>query len=259
MNDRRQFNWLGWLSFAGLLLLWELGARAAPGYQLYLPPISRVLAALAKSLSSGPVITHLAVTIVRFVEGYLLAAAVGVSVGIVLGYLRFIHSLLEMLIEFLRPMPSVAIIPVAILMLGIGDSMIVAVTVYATLWPVLINTIDGVRQIDSVLIHTGRTFGLGRLKLLRRVILPAAAPYVMTGLRIGLSIALILVTTAEMLAGSKGLGFFILDEERSMNSANMYAGILIVSALGYTLNRLFVVLETKTMKSRRGMIAREAA
>src|SRR5439155_7953271 len=165
--------------------------------------------------------------------------------------------LLAMLIEFLRPMPSVAIIPVAILMLGIGDSMIVAVTVYATVWPILINCIDGVRHIESILIDTGRTFGLKRRQILWQIILPGASPYIVTGLRVGLSIALILVTTAEMIAGSKGLGFFILDEERSMNSAAMYAGIILVAGLGYALNRLFLGLEGKAMKWRRGMIAME--
>ena len=139
-------------------------------------------------------------------------------------------------------MPSVAIIPVAVLMLGIGDSMIVAVTVYASVWPILVNTIDGVRHIESVLIQTGRTFGLQRRQLLRQVILPAASPYIVTGLRIGLSIALILVTTAEMIIGSKGLGFFILDEERAMNSSNMYAGIMVVALLGYALNEFSCLL-----------------
>ncbi len=156
-------------------------------------------------------------------------------------------------------MPSVAIIPVAILMLGIGDSMIVAVTVYATVWPILINTIDGVRHIDSTLVDTGRTFGLSRWRILWQIILPGASPYVVTGLRIALSIALILVTTAEMVAGSKGLGFFILDEERSMNSSNMYAGIVIVAALGYALNRLFLSLESRMMRWRHGMAARATA
>jgi ABC-type nitrate/sulfonate/bicarbonate transport system permease component len=89
--------------------------------------------------------------------------------------------------------------------------------------------------------------------------LPGASPYIVTGLRIGLSIALILVTTAEMISGSKGLGFFILDEERAMNSANMYAGIVVVALLGYALNRLFLVLESRAMKWRHGMLARQAA
>jgi len=254
----RQFNWAGWAALVFLLCLWELGARAAPGLQLYVPPISRVLAALGPLLREGTVLKHLAVTVGRFLEGYLLAAALGVLLGIVLGYFRLAHSFVAALIEFLRPMPSVAIIPVAILALGIGDAMIVAVTVYAALWPILINTIDGVRRIENILIDTGRTFGLRRRRILWRIILPAASPYIVTGLRIGLSIALILVTTAEMIAGSKGLGFFILDEERSMHSAAMYGGILLVAALGYLLNRLFLALEFRAMRWRRGMLAREA-
>jgi ABC-type nitrate/sulfonate/bicarbonate transport system permease component len=110
-----------------------------------------------------------------------------------------------------------------------------------------------------MLIDTGRTFGLGRRRILWQIVLPAASPYIITGLRIALSIALILVTTAEMVAGSQGLGFFILDEERLMHSSNMYAGIVIVAAVGYLLNRLFLAMEARLMKWRRGMTARESA
>ena len=259
MNGRYNFNWPGWASFVFLLLLWELGARVAPGYRLYLPPISSVIGALGQLIISGAVGRHLLATLERFLAGYLIAAAIGVTLGILLGYFQPLHNLLGILIELLRPMPSVAIIPVAILTLGIGDSMIVAVTVYAGVWSILINTIDGVRHIESTLVDTGRTFGLSRSRILWQIILPGASPYIVTGLRIALSIALILVTTAEMIAGGKGMGFYILDEERSMNSANMYAGIVIVAALGYTLNRLFLALEGRVMKWRHGMMAREMA
>lgn len=259
MNRFKRFNWSGWLFFGLLLLAWEFGARSAPKLQSYFPPLSEVFAALTASLHSGVLLSQFMITVGRFLDAYLLSLAIGVVLGVVLGYFRTAHEIVESLIEFLRPMPSVAIIPVAILMLGIGDSMIVAVTVYATIWPILINTIDGVRHIEQVLIQTGRTFGLSRRRILCQVILPAASPYIVTGLRIGLSIALILVTTAEMVAGSKGLGFFILDEERSMNSANMYAAIIVVAALGYGLNRLFLALEARVLKWRRGMLARQAA
>ncbi len=259
MNGRYHFNWPGWSSFVFLLLLWELGARIAPSYRLYLPPITSVMAALAHLIITGAIGRHLLVTLERFLAGYLIAAALGVTLGIALGYFRPLHDLLGVVIELLRPMPSVAIIPVAILTLGIGDSMIVAVTVYASVWSILINTIDGVRHIESTLVDTGRTFGLSRSRILWQIILPGASPYIVTGLRIALSIALILVTTAEMIAGSKGLGFFILDEERSMNSGNMYAGILMVAALGYALNRVFLAAEARLMKWRHGMMARELA
>jgi ABC-type nitrate/sulfonate/bicarbonate transport system permease component len=259
VNQAKPFNWLGWSSFALLLLFWELSARATPKLEVYFPPVSRILGALGQALIVGSITSHALVTLLRFAEGFLLAAVLAVLSGVVLGYFRFLNSLLATLIELLRPMPSVAIIPVAILLLGIGDGMIVSVTVYASLWPILINTIDGVRNIDHTLIDTGRTFGLSRWRILWQIILPGASPYIVTGLRIGLSIALILVTTAEMIAGSKGLGFFILDEERAMNSANMYSGIVVVALLGYALNRLFLLLESRAMKWRHGMMARQAA
>ena len=259
MNGLKNFNGLGWSSFALLLLLWEVAARTAPGLESYLPPMSAVTAALGQLFLGGQVRDHVLATVERFFVGYLIAAVIGVSFGIALGYFHSLHNLLGIVIEFLRPMPSVAIIPVAILMLGIGDSMIVAVTVYATVWPILINTVDGVRHIESTLIDTGRTFGLSRWRVLWQIVLPGASPYIVTGLRIALSIALILVTTAEMVAGSKGLGFFILDEERSMNSSNMYAGIIIVAALGYVLNRLFLGVEARVMRWRHGMVAQGIA
>lgn len=257
MNGSGKFNWTGWLVFGLCLLLWEYGSRSSPSLQLYIPPVSQVIVALSQLFITGQLTAHLLTTLRRFLEGYLLAAAIAVTLGVVLGHFRFAHSLLETLIEFLRPMPSVAIVPVAILLLGIGDAMIVAVTVYASAWPILINTIDGVRHIERTLVDTGRTFGLARRRILWEIILPAASPYIVTGLRVSLSIALILVTTAEMIAGSKGLGFFILDEERSLRSSAMYAGIVLVATLGYLLNRLFVALEEKAMKWHRGMVTRE--
>ena len=258
MNVGKAFNWPGWIAFALVLLIWEFGSRNNPALQPYLPPVSRIFSSLGELILSGRIVSHLMITLSRFLQSYLFAASIAVILGTVLGYFRLAHNLFEAVIEFLRPMPSVAIIPVAVLLLGISDAMIIAVTVYASLWPVLINTIDGVRHLERTLIDTGRTFGLNRRKILWLVVLPAAAPYIITGLRISLSIALILVTTAEMIAGSKGLGFFILDEERSMNSGNMYAGVILVSALGYLLNRLFVLGEGWAMSWRHGMLAREA-
>jgi NitT/TauT family transport system permease protein len=257
MNGARKFNWLGWLVFGALLLVWEGAARASPKLQFYLPPVSEILAALFRLGFSGQFAAHILATLTRFLQGYLIASVIAVSSGVVLGYFRLANAVFSTVIEFLRPMPSVAIIPVAVLTLGIGDAMIIAVTVYASLWPILVNTMDGVRNIEPTLLHTARTFGLGRLAILSRIVLPGAVPFVVTGLRISLSIALILVTTAEMIAGSRGLGFFILDEERSFNSRNMYAGVIVVAALGYTFNRLFLLLERKALGWRRGAIAHQ--
>ncbi len=257
MRPLRGGNLAGLSTLITLLLLWEVSARTSPLLQLYFPPISQIILALFKLILSGELLGHLLASLSRFVRGYLIAAAIAVAFGIVLGYFSLAYSLFVALIEILRPMPSVAIIPVAILFLGIVDPMKVAVTVYACAWPILINTIDGVRNIDRTLVYTGRTFGLSRWRILKNIALPAASPYIVTGLRISLAIALILVTTSEMVVGGSGLGFFILDEERSLRTSNMYAGIMLVALLGYSLNHLFLLLEAKAMAWHRGMTARE--
>lgn len=253
----KQVNFTGLGSLCLILLLWEAFTRTSSPLQLYFPPVSLILLSLYQLIFSRELVGHILASLGRFLSGYLLAATVAVSLGVILGYFRLAYSLCEGLIEFLRPMPSVAIIPVAILFLGIGDYMMVAVTMYACAWPILINTIDGVRNIDRTLIDTGRTFGLGRWKALGKIVLPAASPYIMTGLRISLAIALILVTTSEMIVGGSGLGYFILDEERSLRTNNMYAGIFLVAILGYALNRLFLLLESKAMAWHRSMTAGE--
>ena len=256
MNSK-PFNLAGLAVLAALLFIWELSSRSSADLQNYFPAPSAVFSAFFRFAFAREIFNHFLDTLGRFICGYLLAAALAVGLGIVLGYFRFAHSLLDLSIELLRPMPSVAIIPVAILLLGIGNRMMVAVTVYACAWPILVNTIDGVRSIDRTLIDTGRTFGLGRWKILRAIALPAAAPYIMTGLRVSLPIALILVTTSEMVIGGSGLGYFILDEERSFRITEMYAGIVVVALLGYTLNRLFTLMEARAMAWHRGLIRKE--
>lgn len=246
----------GLISLLAVLFLWEVSARSSQLVQLYFPPVSDIIRSLLQLILAREVLGHLLSSLGRFLLGYLLSAAIAVTAGIILGHFRLAYTFFEVLIEFLRPMPSVAMIPVAILLLGIGNSMIVAVTVYACTWPILINAIDGVRNIEPTLIDTGRTFGLGRWKILQRIILPAALPYIVTGLRISLAIALILVTTSEMVVGGNGLGFFILDEERSLRTSNMYAGIVLVAVLGYGLNRVFLFVEARAMAWHGGATAR---
>jgi len=251
-----RINFAGLGLFAALLVLWELSSRSSPDLERYFPPPTEVLSVLFRLGFARELFSHLADTLTRFLAGYLLAAALATILGVVLGYFRLAHSLFELLIELLRPMPSVAIIPVAILLLGIGDAMMIGVTVYACAWPILLNAIDGVRSIDRTLVDTGRTFGLGRWRILRDIALPAAAPYIATGLRVSLPIALILVTTSEMVVGGSGLGYFILDEERSFRTREMYAGIAVVALLGYVLNRLFVALENRALAWHRGATAK---
>ena len=254
---RRGIPWLGLLVVAVCLAAWEAAARARPDLAIHFPPASAVFRALAGIVWSGDLVIHALASLRRFAEGYVLAAVLAVGGGLVLGLSRRLHALVEPLIELLRPMPSVAIIPVAILFLGIGDQMKIAVTVYACSWPILLNTIDGVRSVDRVLVSTAATFRLSSWQRFWKVMLPAASPQIVTGLRVSLAIALVLVTTSEMVVSNDGLGYYVLDLQRSFQMAEMYAAVVALGLIGYALNRLFLFLDSLTMGWYRGATRRE--
>ena len=248
---------MGLVVLAACFLTWEVVSRGVFGVADYVPPASRVLATLGGVLASGELLGHARASLIRVGEGYALAAVVAVSAGVVLGASRLLYSFAEPLIELLRPMPSPATIPIAILFFGIGDEMKVVVTAYACTWPILLNTLDGVRGVDRVLRQTAATFRVGRWRTLFQVVVPAASPQIVTGLRVSLAIALILVTTSEMVVANDGLGFYILDLQRSFRIPEMYAAILALAVLGYLLNRAFLALDGWIMAWHKGATRRE--
>lgn len=249
--------WKGLLVLGALLGLWDLSSRLLPLIGNYFPPATEVFVTLAAIIGSGEILLHAAASLTRFVEGYALAATIAVSAGLCLGLWRPLYTLFEPLIELLRPMPSPATIPIAILFLGIGDEMKVAVTAYACSWPILLNTIDGVRSIDPVLMNTAATFRLSAWERFWKVTLPAASPQIVTGLRVSLAIALILVTTSEMVVSNDGMGFYILDLQRSFRIREMYAAIVALAVIGYALNRLFLALDGWIMAWHKGLTRKE--
>ena len=197
-------------------------------------------------------------TLRAYAQGFGLAAALGVLTGLAMAFLPTVRALLSLLVELLRPMPFVATIPIAILLFGLGDAMKVAVIAYAALWPVLLNSLYGVRGVEPRLHDVARTFHLGRWRTAWRILLPAASPVIATGLRVSSGIALILTVTAELMAGQSGLGAFIANAQLAVRTPEMYAGILTVALLGYGLNALFVRMESKALAWHRGATAKEA-
>jgi ABC-type nitrate/sulfonate/bicarbonate transport system permease component len=167
-----------------------------------------------------------------------------------MGTIPMVYRLLEPITEFIRPIPSSAYIPVAILFLGIGNEMKVFVIFLACMFPILLNTYGGVRGIDSVLIDTGRTFGLSRVKALWQIILPASLPSILTGMRISLGIALIVAVVAEMITGNSGIGYFILDMQRIFRVPEMFAGIFTLGLLGFLINFIFLRVEGHFLRWR---------
>jgi NitT/TauT family transport system permease protein len=158
---------------------------------------------------------------------------------------RPVFDALKIIVEFLRPVPSVAMIPLAILFFGLGATMRISVISYAAFWPLLINTIYGVRAIDPLALDVARNFGITGAAALWRVTLPSALASIATGFRISATIALVVTITTELIAGNSGIGFYISQMEQANRLPPMYAGILLTGILGYLLNSLFVTLERR--------------
>lgn len=240
-----------------VLVTWELFSRAGIVNVHYFPPVSRILKVLVSVTLSGELLTHYGVSLWRAGLGYGTAVLAGIALGLFIGYSRIAFNLAEPLVELLRPIPSAAIIPMIILLLGIGNTMKVFVIGWACLWPVLVNTIDGVRGVDRVLVDTALTFGSNRKEIFLKIILPAASPQIATGMRVSLAFALILAVVSEMIAGNNGIGFYILDSERAFKVAEMYAGTFSLAAVGYSLNRLFVIADNRILAWHKGLTSKE--
>jgi ABC-type nitrate/sulfonate/bicarbonate transport system permease component len=224
------------LAIAGALALWELLTRADVLPQRHVPAMTDTVAELGDLLSTAEFWTAVGNTLQGWALGLGIAAGLAVPIGIVIGSAPLVYRSLRFVIEFLRPIPSVALIPLAVLVYGTGLESKVFLAAFASFWPLLVQTLYGVRDLDPVATDTARAFGLGRAERLWRIKLPSAAPYIATGLRISSSVALILAITAELVIGSAGLGRAI-NVARSGGAVElMYALILATGILGWLLN-----------------------
>ena len=244
----------GLLFLLGLLVVWELVAQAELVNPLIVPPLSKIFRIFFELSFSGQIPTQILVSMKRAAAGYFLAAAVFIPLGIFMGLSQTVHRLFEVVVEMLRPVPPPVVIPVALLFFGLGDEMKIFVIFFSCAWPILLNTLDGVRNLDWVLLNTAKTFGLSRGQIIWQVILPACSPQIMTGLRVSLPIMLILVVISEMVGSTDGIGYFVLDSQRRFRVAQMYAGMLALAILGYTLNQLFNFLARLLLPWHWGMM-----
>ncbi|MEX0805748.1 MAG: ABC transporter permease [Candidatus Binatia bacterium] len=238
----RESKFNGVLFLLGLLLVWELVAQAELINPLIVPPLSRILRIFSELFWSGHIPLQILASMKRALLGYFLAAAVFIPLGISMGLSQTVYRLFEVVVEMLRPVPPPVMIPVALLFFGLEDEMKIFVIFFSCAWPILLNALDGARNVDRVLLNTARTFGLPQWKIIWNVILPASSPQIVTGLKVSLPIMLILVVISEMVGSTDGIGYFILDSQRRFRVAQMYAGMFALAILGYTLNQVFNLL-----------------
>jgi ABC-type nitrate/sulfonate/bicarbonate transport system permease component len=249
---------LPWLSVAAVLALFELLPRIGLINDDYFPPISDTLSTLADEVQTGTYWSAIGDTLEGWALGLGIAAALAIPLGIVIGSAPLLYRATRVLIEFLRPVPSVALVPLAILIYGTGLGSKVFLAAFASFWQLLVQVLYGVQDVDPVATDTARSFGFSRAQRLFRVTLPSAIPYIATGLRIASAVSLILTVTAELVIGSAGLGRAINVARSGGNEELMYALIITTGVLGVLLNGIFVRAERRVLRWHPSQRPREA-
>lgn len=228
-----------------LLAVWWRASRESES--LYFPPLAAIVIAFGDLWREGIVLEHVAPSVSRVVIGYAVASIVGVTLGIAVGLSRRLRETIEPVLEFARALPPPALVPAVILLLGIGGSAKVVVIISGAIWPVLLNTIVGVRSVDGVLRETAKIYGISGLTAVRALVLPGASPYIVAGMRQSVPIAVILMVVSEMFASTNGIGFAIIQFQRTFAIPEMWAGMVMLGLLGVTLSLAFALFERKAL------------
>ena len=236
---------IGLVVFLVALGLWQVWAISEDSYLL--PRVSTVLGRAWEIWPTTEFLGQVAASLKRLAAGFVIGAGVGVGVGLLMGSSRATRRTLEPLTEFLRAIPAIAVVPAAIVVLGLGDAMYVSIIAFGVCFPVLINTIDGVRAVPLEARDTASMLHVGGTERITRIYLPAALPSIVAGLRIALSIGLVLVVISEFVGEGEGLGHYIWVQQTVFAYPEMFAGILFLGLLGYVLNRLFLLVERRVL------------
>ncbi len=241
--ERREHPMMRGLGLVGLLVLWELLTRTGWVPPLFLPSPSGVVTAGLEMLRSGELLTHLATSLARILAGFGLGALGGVAVGLTVGVFSLAEAVGTPLIAATFPIPKIALLPLLILWLGIGEASKVAVITLGVFFPMAINTYAGVRNADPLLLRAAVSFGAGRWSLIRKVMLPAALPMIFAGLKLGAGTSLLLLVAAEMIAANSGIGYLVLHAQNLMETTKLMVGIVLLSLLGLASHWLLTRLE----------------
>ncbi|MGW0331889.1 ABC transporter permease [Streptomyces sp. NPDC003011] len=238
---------------AVLFTVWWLASDDST--DVYWPPLGTILAAFPDVWTGERLRTDALPSVLRLTAGYTTAAVAGVALGTVIGSFRRVRAVCEPVLEFLRAVPPPVLIPVIMLFAGIGDTMKILVIASGCVWPVLLNTVEGVRAVDSVMAETARSYGITGAARLRHVVLRSASPQIFAGLRQALSVGIILMVISEMFAASSGLGFTVVQFQRGFAIPDMWTGILVLGLLGFLLSVLFQLAERRALGWYHGLRA----
>jgi len=227
----------------GFLLLWQVSSTQGWVNPAVFPPLDLILSALWNGLVSGALVDDIAISFQRSGIAFVAAVGIGIPLGLLMGQIRAVEQALDPILQLFRQTSALALYPVFILLLGLGETSKVFVIFWATLFPILLATIGGVKEVDNKLIEMARTYGARPLTIFRRVILPASVPAIFVGLRLSATTALLLLIAAEMIGANKGIGFQVMNAQYNFQIPLMFAAILLLAFLGLAANALLVLLQ----------------
>lgn len=232
------------------LLAWQVVSAVvlphlAPSAATLMPPPLGVVVAFVDLMRSGDLIFHILASLKRVIGAFAVAAIAGVGLGVAIGWWRRFGDLVDPLVEFIRPIPPLAWIPLAIIWFGIGDTQNMFIIFLGAFFPVVVNAIEGVRSVDRPLIWGALTLGGTWSQILREIILPGALPLILTGLRIGLGVGWMALVAAELVAASSGLGFLIEDSRNLLFTERVILGMVLIGLLGFAMDRLMRLVERR--------------
>ncbi|MER9959728.1 ABC transporter permease [Mesorhizobium sp. M0045] len=227
------------------LALWQVSSSAGWVNTAVLPPIDMIVAALWKGLAGGTLLGDIAISLQRAGLAFAAAVLVAIPLGLFMGQVRAVETALDPILQVFRQTSALALYPVFILLLGLGEASKVFVIFWATLFPLLLNTIGGVKQVDPKLLEMARVYGARQLTVFRRVVLPGAVPSIFVGLRLSATTALLLLIASEMIGANKGIGFQVMNAQYNFQIPLMFAAIVILAGLGLIANQALVSLQRR--------------
>lgn len=251
----RGFAWFAWRAWLPILLFvwWWIGSAGSDS--LYFPPLQEILRTFGQEWLGEGLTRDLLPSLGKFLAGFGISAVGGIVLGLILGMNKWLRAAFDPLIMFMRSVPGPVLVPIGILVIGIGAGMNVFIIVLGALWPTLLGTIDGVRSLDSQLRDMTRSYRLTMGQRIRYVVLPNAGPQIFAGLRTTLQISIILIVVSEMVASTNGIGFRLLLSQQTFSVPETWAGTLLLGIIGYLTTLIFLQVEKRVLGWQHGMLA----
>jgi NitT/TauT family transport system permease protein len=234
------------LAIVIFLIIWEILPRAGIVNRTFMPPMSEILIYTVNSLYSGDLQKHVIISLSRSFTGFALAIGMAIPLGFALGWFNQFERYLDSLIQTFRQTTVFALFPLFILFFGIGEVSKIAIIFYGSMWPILLNTISGVKNVDPLLVKSARSMGVSRIDLFRKVVIPAAFPTIFTGIRLGATFSIMIIVAAEMMGASSGLGYILINSQYNFDILRMYSAIITLAVIGLMVNYILVWFERRT-------------